>query len=66
MFDKRTLKVNSFTDLDEYSPNNQRGYHVINVDVPTFSLKSFRGKLVQALACFLKKKRQQTVRFCIN
>uniref|UniRef100_A0A2S2P3I2 Transposable element P transposase-like RNase H domain-containing protein n=1 Tax=Schizaphis graminum TaxID=13262 RepID=A0A2S2P3I2_SCHGA len=40
IFDKKTLKVNGFTNLGEYTPlhqNNQEKTPCISVDVPTFS-----------------------------
>ncbi|XP_046407999.1 uncharacterized protein LOC124172599 [Ischnura elegans] len=52
-FDKKTLKLEGFTDLGDYTPlhqRNERGDHVL-----VLMYQPFRGRWVQSLACFLSK-----------
>lgn len=53
VFDKKTLKINDFTDLEKYIPGHQktiRGNHKLVI-----IFQPFRGKWVQAVSCFLSK-----------
>jgi len=50
---KKTLKINGFTDLGKHTPEHQkniRGDHALVI-----MFQPFRGKWVQAVACFLSK-----------
>jgi hypothetical protein len=52
-FDRSNLKVTGFTDLGDHTPHhqkNQRGDHAL-----VMMFQPFRGRWVQALACFLSK-----------
>lgn len=49
----KRLKVNGFTDLDKYTPLNQKqqkGDHAL-----VLMFQPFRGKWVQTVACFLSR-----------
>lgn len=53
VFDKKTLKINGFTDLGKHTPEHQknvRGDHALVI-----MFQPFRGTWVQAVACFLSK-----------
>jgi len=53
VFDKKTLKINGFTDLGKHTPEHQknvRGDHALVI-----MFQPFRGTWVQAVAYFLSK-----------
>lgn len=52
-FDRQSMKVLGFTDLGQFTPDNQKnslGDHAL-----VFMFQPFRGKWIQTLACFLSK-----------
>lgn len=52
-FDSKTLKINGFTNLGEYTPlhqKNEKGDHAL-----VMMFQPFRGSWIQSLACFLSK-----------
>lgn len=53
MFDKKTLKINGFTDLGNYTPEHQKNIRGDHAFVIMF--QHFRGTWVQAVLCFLSK-----------
>lgn len=50
-FNRRNLKVEGFTNLGQYTPENQKGKKGDHALV--FMYQPFKGKWVQALGCFL-------------
>lgn len=53
VFDKKSLKINGFTDLGVHTPlhqKNQKGDHAL-----VLMFQPFQGKWVQTVACFLSR-----------
>lgn len=52
-FDRKSLKIEGFTDLGEYTPEHQKGQRGDHALVVMF--QPFRGNFVQTIGCFLSR-----------